>query len=561
MNTKNKIICGVVVAALCGGGFFWYQNNNKSTTQVTDEEMGYSRTFTLAKGDLESTVDVSGVVVSAVETEVTTDISAKVVKLNVKEGDKVKKGDIICVLDSSDIDRQIKDLQENKDTGGSGPSSSAVTKATNALTDAQKRFSTRYNMDGKNIYKDSAIEKKHNSLQEDADKAYNALVNADSSVTDAQKAVDAAQTAYDQAGVSVNLDQKIADYSNATKAVDDAEKAVDEAKRTYDHYPTPENQKALEEAENNLKDAKDALSDAKKALEDAKSTLSDKQDALDNAQKALEEAKKSAQYAEAQKAYDIAKAALEENEKLVYTQYATDKDAVLSAQEAYDSLFSGGGSSSTSNTELEKLQEQKENCTLRAESTGEITSLSVKLGSIVKGSVAIIQSTDNLIFQVSIPEESINKVKTGLMATVKASSIDEPVTGKLTQISSTTGLTTSTEGGASSSSGDGSGYKAQITLDKPGGLHIGSKAQGSIILSSKKNIFVVPVDAVGNDEGLSFIRVCQEDGTYKKIAVEVGESNDTMVEISGDALVEGLEVLSDAYYEDLITEAKTSEEY
>lgn len=515
MNTKNKIICGVVVAALCGGGFFWYQNNNKSTTQVTDEEMGYSRTFKLAKGDLESTVDVSGVVVSAVETEVTTDITAKVVKLNVKEGDKVKKGDIICVLDSSDIDRQIKDLQENKDTGGSGPSESAIQRAKDAITKAeaaqeaaQTRFNTRYTRDSEKFYKE--IEEKYKKLDDELNTAYQDLLIVDK-----------------------ELDSAITEKEKADENYKDAESA-------WKENPTEENKENLDKAE-------EAKNNASANYVKASNNFAEKVTAKDTAQNNIND------YATKIAEYEIYKTDKENLE--------TTKDALLSAQEAYSSLFSGGGSSSSSNTELEKLQEQKANCTLRAESTGEITSLSVKLGSIAKGSVAIIQSTENLIFQVSIPEESINKVKTGLMATVKASSIDEPVTGKLTQISSTTGLTTSTEGGASSSSGDGSGYKAQITLDKPGGLHIGSKAQGSIILSSKKNIFVVPVDAVGNDEGLSFIRVCQEDGTYKKIAVEVGESNDTMIEISGDALVEGLEVLSDAYYEDLITEAKTSGEY
>ncbi|MDO4466115.1 MAG: biotin/lipoyl-binding protein [Bacillota bacterium] len=578
MNNKTKIICGAVVVALCGGVFFF--NKNRATNQVTQEEMALSRTFTLVKGDLESTVDVSGVIVSAEETEVTTDINAKVVKLNVKEGDKVKKGDVICVLDSSEIDRQIKELQENKG-GGSGPSKSVVTKAKNALKKAEEleqktkaRFEKRYN--ATSDYRDTSIEKKYAQLQNNLDDAHKMLISADAQIVDKQATVEKAQTEYDQAGVKVNLEQKIENVSNKTSALLEIQEELDKAKEErlkaeleYTLNPTEENAKKLEEAKEEVeevekeeKEVQKALTNAQNLLKEAQALLSDKQEALSQAQKELAQAESTAEYKEAKKAYENADRALKEYEDSIYSQYQADREAVnsaiesrLSAQEALESLYSGGGSFSNQK-EIEKLQEQKEACTLKAESSGEITSLKVKLGSISNGSIALIQSTEHLIFQVSIPEESINKVKKGLLVTVTATSIEEAVTGKLTQISSTTGISNNADYGMSTS--DGNGYKAQITLDKPGGLHIGSKASGSIVLSSKKNIFVVPIEAVGNDEGLSYIRVAQPDGSYKKIAVEIGESNEMMMEISGKDLEEGMEVLSDAYYEDLIAEAKMS---
>ncbi|MBQ0066212.1 MAG: HlyD family efflux transporter periplasmic adaptor subunit [Firmicutes bacterium] len=560
MDTKSKIICGVVALAVAGGGIFWYTNTNKSSSSVTPEEMAYSKTFTLTKGDLESVVDVDGVVVSAVETEVTTENTGKVVKLNVKVGDKVKKGDVICVLDSKDIDRQIKDLQEGNSSGGSAVSKSAqkrVARAKEALQKAQNRFKTRYSTDGK-TYTDFGIENKYNKLQETLDKTSNAFTGYDAWVENTQ-AVEKAQREYDKAkkDLEINIVWKgtttKVSFDGLKRKLKDAEEDWDKKADAYYDNPTTENKKEYD-------DATDYLEMLEDLLIDAESSIKDKETALDNALMALNETEKSEEYQRIKKAYDDASKAATEYETSVYEPYSKLKESVQTAQDAYDEAKESASSSASSSasekeSELEKLQEQKDACTLRAESEGEITQLNVKLGSIPKGSIALIQSTDKLIFEVSIPEESINKVSKGLMVSVTAASIDVPVTGKLTQISSTTGVTsTGSEGGGDPSGG--AGYKAQITLDQPGGLHIGSKAHGSIILSSKKDVFVVPNEAVGNDEGLTYIRAVQPDGSYKKIPVTVGDSNETMVEISGDDLVEGIEILSDAYYEDLISTEK-----
>lgn len=494
MNTKNKIITAVVVVALAGGALFAYNKFSAGNSGVSDAEMELSRTFTLGKGDLQSTIDVSGVVVSAVETEVTTDLSAKVVKLNVKQGDKVKKGDIICELDSTEIDRQIANF--GKGSGGSG-NGSAIKSAQKALERAKEARDT--------------TKEKQDKLVDVAQRVFNSI---DEEIKGKK---------YDN-----QIEKKIEEKE---KTLYDREDSYIEAYDKWDVDRTAENEKLRNDAKDKLDEAQTDLDDYKKAsrYEEYTADMKEKE--------------------EAQKSLDDAKEARDDANKQA-------DQAVQDAEDALKEAKNSGGGSSADMSELEKLKDQKEACTLRAESTGEITSLNVKLGSIAKGSVALIQSTDKLIFEVSIPEESINKVQTGLKVMVNASSIDVPVTGTLTQISSTTGSTSVSSDGSSTTTTAGDGYKAQITLDEAGGLHIGSKAQGSIILSSKSDVFIVPIDAIGDDEGLSYIRVVQENGSYKKVAIEVGERNDTMAEIIGKDLVEGMEVLADAYYEDLIKSAK-----
>ena len=66
----------------------------------------------LEKQDLSASIHASGKVESANVVEVTTDVTSQVVQLNVSLGDRVQQGDVLCVLDDSQIRQQIADLEE-----------------------------------------------------------------------------------------------------------------------------------------------------------------------------------------------------------------------------------------------------------------------------------------------------------------------------------------------------------------------------------------------------------------------------------------------------------------
>ncbi len=71
--------------------------------------------YTLEPGKIEKTISANGVVSGADSAEISSVLSLEVVAVNVKEGDKVQKGDILASLDNkalkSDYDMALKDVQ------------------------------------------------------------------------------------------------------------------------------------------------------------------------------------------------------------------------------------------------------------------------------------------------------------------------------------------------------------------------------------------------------------------------------------------------------------------
>lgn len=62
----------------------------------------------VAVKDLAEYVNVSGTVSSSDSVNVTADVLQKVSKLNVKVGDSVKKGDVLCELDTTSLQEKIQ---------------------------------------------------------------------------------------------------------------------------------------------------------------------------------------------------------------------------------------------------------------------------------------------------------------------------------------------------------------------------------------------------------------------------------------------------------------------
>ena len=86
--------------------------------KTEDSSAEFQRTVRLEKGSLEDAVVVKGTVKSAESSSVTAVVQGKIKDLKVKEGDIVKKGDIIAVLDNTDlsdeIDKKKKDIAQAK---------------------------------------------------------------------------------------------------------------------------------------------------------------------------------------------------------------------------------------------------------------------------------------------------------------------------------------------------------------------------------------------------------------------------------------------------------------
>ena len=189
----------------------------------------YVRTTTLTKTSLKDSVTVNGTVASGSEASVTVADSAKTYKVatvEVEVGDEVQAGDVICTLDTSDLQKQID---------------SAELSYNDTLQSAQTTYDRALDS-----YEVAAVKHQNSliDLQENIDKA-------DENLTKAQENLDSAKSSRDTAQNTVNSCQNtlsslqpaytaaqgissyVSSYDMAADALNNAAAALDSAYQNY----------------------------------------------------------------------------------------------------------------------------------------------------------------------------------------------------------------------------------------------------------------------------------------------------------------------------------------
>jgi len=109
--SKLFIACLVVIAAAVGAIYLY--NNGRSGNASQGETQ--FKEFTVTRGDFQTTVSASGVVQPVDRVQIKSKASGRVEELPVEEGDVVKKGDLICRLDQTDILADVEQAKANLD--------------------------------------------------------------------------------------------------------------------------------------------------------------------------------------------------------------------------------------------------------------------------------------------------------------------------------------------------------------------------------------------------------------------------------------------------------------
>ena len=239
-KAKKKIGCLIifliVLALIIGLVMFLISMANQGIAKKNIPPYGE-----VAVKDLSEYVNVSGTVSSSDSVNVTADVLQKVTKLNVKVGDNVKKGDVVCELDSTDLQEKY-----NKLAASAGKAQDAET------------------------YKDSILRR---NLAEARNNKTNSLNKAQSAI---DNAIAARDSAYDRYNLAVNqyneLIGKINEAEDETVAAQLQEQA-DALKEMMDAlYPKlPEFDAAIDEARSAYNDV----------VRSADSLIQSAQDAID----------------------------------------------------------------------------------------------------------------------------------------------------------------------------------------------------------------------------------------------------------------------------------------
>lgn len=505
-NRKKKILIAVAVVVVVAVAATAFLSSKKGSALPTVQ------CTPLSKTSLSNIVSTTGVVESTDSVKVYTDLNYAVKTLPVKVGDKISAGDVLCTLDS-------KDLQDTIAQKKAALSSSAAL-ALQKIQASQKKYSdTSSTLNAGlnaqiNAAQDKVTSAKHDletAQQKQSDAEKHIQENINTALINAKNALNSAKITLDSAN------QKYADVKKHKKDGDYSAYTDDEIDENY------------------IRPARDAVESAQLAYDTAQKNLNAAATSADEERDQYAKAT-----AAAQTAYDSAVKSLTATQTSVGQDLQTSKDDIITAKLSADDTASV--------KEVQALQTKLDKCTVKAPDSGTVTAVYAVQNAPANGLLFVIEDTGALKLTVKIKEYDIASVKEGMKAVVRADAIsDKEFEGVLQRISPT-----SLKGndGKTASSTDAEFEADVLVTSKDTPLRIGMNASADIILQKKDDVFAAPYDAVTTDasgKSIVYTPKAQKDGTYKVEAVSVttGIETDSQEEISGDGLKDGMQIISD----------------
>ena len=452
----------------------------------------------ISKGALENRITLNGTVASDNASRIYSTETGVVSAVNVKAGDRVVAGDILCQLDTGDLERSIK-IQQTA-------INNAVKKAALTLADSEADY--------QNLLDDLQTDK------------YAELINAQQTLNYAQR-----------------------EYTDARHDLDDHKDEQEYADEQMSKF-----ERALNLARVELSRAKKAYNDALKSntgVGEALAALQEKERIYDAAYKEWDDANDeygdditvySKDYRLARLKYNDAlenKETVERNatRRLVSLKNAIEMNAI-SADMTGEQLA------------LEKLQQSLADSTVKAPITGTVTAVYALSGMPGNGLLFVIEDTEQLMVKTSVREYDVAALHTGLPAIIKSDATGEQeFNGEVLRIAPAAAKTA--DGSTAAKNGSAVEFEAEVSLPEAGSaLRIGMNVRLNIILEKKDDVLSVPYDAVTTDENggdVVYVARAGEDGGYtvQAVPVETGMETDFAIEVSAEALAEGDLIVTD----------------
>ena len=513
LGTKKKVLIPAVIVLVLAGGFGVHGLNRHKARKAMAEQMSQVETTTVTKQNLVDSISVTGTIDSADARDVSAIASnVEVETVNYKVGDYVNEGDVVVVLDSSELERKLKEAQNSQALSEYNENKSIET-ASESYTQAVEDGTDDYN---KAVKSESQAKEDLQDAEDELSGAASRLKKKETKVNEAQAAVDALTDPTDSYTSAANAlesaNAKVKTLAEQGKTAGDAEydaaqAEADAAQATYDSVSA---EKATYDA------AVQALSQAKAAYTEAHQEYNSAADAEEKASDAYETASDNLTDASKNNDRNISNAA----------------DSLEKAQKQKE--YSNDSSAQT----IEDYQEQIAACTVTAPISGVITAMEVEEGDIYLGegkTLFSIANSENFIVSASVDEYDVSSISKDMTAAVIVEALgDDELPAKVSYIAPT--ATTSTSGNSAGSAS----YDLEIALDDENAdLRIGMTAKASIVKEAVYDVLTVPYDCVTTDEDGNSSVTIDKDGEKVQVPVTVGMQSDYYVEISGDDIEEG----------------------
>jgi HlyD family secretion protein len=360
-------------------------------------------------------------------------------------------------------------------------------------------------------------------LANDYDITATAVVAAERALEDAQSALNKAYNDLNKAQSDFN-DSTQSSQDAADEKVRAARNAVDDAQRACDKAVEDLNRahdKAVEDATNSVDAAKIAVSDAQRAYDKA---VTDLQYAKD---KAVED--NAIQLATAQRNATDAAKSLESAQLSV-------SNAQDNLNQARSKVLTGESNVANQQITLDKLLDQLANAEITASESGTITAVNAVEGTNPSGILFTIEDTNLLYVSANVKEYDLKDISIGQNVFITTDATDKEVfEGEIIYISP---MAVSEAGSTNVE------FEIWVALKNPDkNIKIGMNAFLEIIVTSKKDVYVVPLSAIITNESGTFVRA-QTGNEAIDIPVEIGITTSTSAEISGEGIEDGLIILS-----------------
>ena len=511
---KHKIIVVLLLAAICAllvkGVFF------------KDETAGYEEE-TAEKRDIVTYNSFVGNVEPASDFNLVAQASEEAVQVLVEKGDKVKAGQVIARLDTTNIDYNIR-LQE---------ATLKTTKKSNQynISDAKRGYEN---------YKET-IDKGLNSSLESARMQ---METAEKGVNDAQKEYDKAKASIEDGSYesiqSVYLQREQAYraydlakdaaydarsyYYDARKAYNDAQDAADAAAADDPAKASLESMAAslktamqsaeaqMNSAERSVDSAKGSYDDACKTFDNAKNNILDKlEDAIENAQISYDNTKKS---------FDVIQ--LQVNQQLEGFEATLEKTKALSDVSAAE-------------IQLASLKSTRKDYVITAPISGTVTDLLIEKGDMVTMGmpIATIANLDTMQVSIKVDEYAIKNVSVGSPVKIYIDALEKDYEGTLIEVD----RTATVEGGVSY-------FNAKVSFTPDEAVKSGMSVEVKLTRVDEKDVVSLSQNSLQyHDDNTAYIYVKDENGKMVEKTLELGASDGIYVQIT-----EGLSVGDKIFY-------------
>lgn len=470
---KRYVVIPVVLILVIA--FVVNLNSGKQSMMYAEE--------TASVRDIVNYLEFSGSVTAAEEKNIFAQAATTVTEVMVEEGDAVKKGDVICTLDSSDVEYSIEAKE---------------------LSIAQANTQNYYNL------KDAKTNLAN--LEDSLAKGMNSSVNA------AQKSLLAAQEQFYLAAEQYNSAQKSYLEANADLQAEKTPSIVS-AKQTLENMDNSLSisERNLEKSGTDGEDKDYALLNARTSLAQAQANL---QTARENAKKQVEELEEAAKqaYDKYEKAEEDLAAAQRDYEVTLYS-IEQNKQSYKDTIEKLQATMS----TESSELDLEHTRESLEDYVVYAPIDGYVTSLSVKQDERISGAtpIGVITNFDEMEISINIDEYDIAFVKEGSPVEIYINALDTYYDGEIKSIAKTATKT-----------GDVSYIKATVSFAPTDVVMCGLSAEVKLIKTNEKNAITVSEACISYDDSHSaYVLIKGEDGIGVPTAVTLGASDGNYVQI------------------------------